>query len=55
MGKKKKLSYPVPTYVPKSKGVCGGCGQPVYKRPVRYKGSVWHSVCLVKAVREGKV
>lgn len=54
----------LPRYVPKSKGRCGvtrsgkslgGCGEPVYKRPVRYKKAVWHTMCLIDAIREGKV
>jgi hypothetical protein len=60
MGRKKQMSYPnVPRYVPKKRGVCpehlGGCGRPVYKGYVRYKGHYWHTICLVQAVKEGKV
>lgn len=65
MGRKKEMRYPeVPTYVPKSKGNCGvnrsgrnlgGCGEPVYKSPVRHKNAVWHSSCLVEAARQRKV
>lgn len=54
-------------YVPKSRGNCGaptekdpsphevlGCGEPVYKSPVRYKGRIWHAFCLSQAIKEGK-
>jgi hypothetical protein len=51
MGRKREM----PRYVPKSRGNCPRCGQPVYKGYTRYKGHYWHSVCLVNAARNGEV
>jgi len=44
-------------YRPKSRGNCGysKCGKPVYKNAVRYGNKVYHSRCVVLAVREGEV
>jgi hypothetical protein len=42
-------------YKPKSRGNCGYCDEPVYKNAVRYKGRVFHSVCVVQAAKEGKI
>lgn len=55
MGRPKALE--TVSYTPKSRGKCGysKCRKPVYKNAVRYKGKVYHSTCIVKAVKEGEV